>query len=124
MIVFFHTYAVLDKIDLTQMKIDLKDLNITDKWLIKLTDDFIEKATSYMESYNSKDVCTLFESYIDNVSNFYIRINRRRFWKSENTTDKLAAYQTLFYSILNTTKIMAPIIPFFRIYMAKCFKGI
>ncbi len=117
MIVFFNTYAELDRVDLTDYKPDINDLDITDKWLIKITDDLVKNTTDYMNNYNTKDVCALFEKYIDDVSNFYIRTNRRRFWKSEDSVDKKVAYYTLFNAIKKATQIIAPIIPFMSEYI-------
>ena len=70
-----------------------------------------------MENYSSKDVCDNFEKYIDDVSNFYIRVNRRRYWKSEDDIDKKIAYYVLFNSIKTATLVMAPIIPFMTEYI-------
>lgn len=117
MAVFFETYASIDKPDLTGYVPKLEELAISDKWLIKVTDEFIKDATKYMNEYSCKDVCSLFEKYVDDVSNFYIRINRRRFWKSENGIDKKNAYYSLFYAIKSVTQVMAPIIPFITEYV-------
>lgn len=117
MIVFFNTYAEIDKLDLTGYTPNEKDLTWTDKWLICLTDKFVKEAKEAMEEYETKPVVDTFEKYIDEVSNFYIRINRRRFWKSEDDSDKKNAYYVLFESIKKTTKIMAPLIPFMTEYI-------
>ncbi|MGE5456232.1 MAG: isoleucine--tRNA ligase [Ignavibacteriales bacterium] len=117
MIVFFNTYAEIDKVDLTDYNPSSDDFDITDKWLIKITDNFINTSKKHMDNYSTKDVCALFEKYIDDVSNFYIRTNRRRFWKSEDSVDKKIAYYTLFNAIKVTTQIMAPIIPFMSEYI-------
>src|SRR5699024_1791638 len=98
-VIFFNTYASIDKVDLTNFKPNIGDLTTIDKWLIKITDDFIETSTKAMNNYSSKDVCDNFEKYVDDVSNFYIRVNRRRYWKSEDDIDKKIAYYVLFNSI-------------------------
>lgn len=117
MVVFFDTYASLDKIDLTNFKPKSDELLTIDKWLVKITDDFIKSSTEAMEDYSSKDVCDNFEKYVDDVSNFYIRVNRRRFWKSEDDIDKKVAYYVLFNAIKTVTLVMAPIIPFMTEYI-------
>lgn len=117
MAVFFDTYASIDKPDLTNYMPDIRDLNVSDKYLIKITDEFIKNATKNMEEYDCKDVCALFEKYVDDVSNFYIRINRRRFWKSENGIDKKNAFYSLFYALKTVTQVMAPIVPFITEYV-------
>ena len=117
MVIFFNTYASIDKVDLTNLKPNISDLTTIDKWLIKITDDFIESSTAAMNNYSSKDVCDNFEKYVDDVSNFYIRVNRRRYWKSEDDIDKKIAYYVLFNAIKTATLIMAPIIPFMTEYI-------
>ena len=117
MVIFFNTYASIDKVDLTNFKPNIGDLTTIDKWLIKITDDFIETSTKAMNNYSSKDVCDNFEKYVDDVSNFYIRVNRRRYWKSEDDIDKKIAYYALFNSIKTATLVMAPIIPFMTEYI-------
>ena len=117
MSVFFNTYASIDKIDLANYEPNLQDLNITDKWLIKITDNFVNKATLAMEDHDTKLVCDLFDKFNDEVSNFYIRINRRRFWKSEDDFDKKNAYYVLFNAIKKLSQIMAPIVPFITEYI-------
>lgn len=117
MVIFFNTYASIDKIDLTDFTPSLDQLTTIDKWLVKITDDFITSSTKAMENYSSKDVCDNFEKYVDDVSNFYIRVNRRRYWKSEDDIDKKIAYYVLFNSIKTATLLMAPIIPFMTEYI-------
>ena len=112
MAVFFNTYAAIDKIDLKDYNPKLEELSISDKWLIKTTDDFIDKSIHNMDDFNPALVCQDFEKFIDDVSNFYIRINRRRFWKSEDSVDKKVAYYSLFYALKSVIQIMGPMIPF------------
>ena len=117
MVVFFNTYAKIDNLDLSNYVLDEKSLTISDKWLLKTTDDFVKNAKQHMETYNAREVCVAFEKLVDDVSNFYIRINRRRFWKSEETADKMNAYYVLFETIKKITGVMAPIIPFMMEYI-------
>ena len=117
MVVFFNTYASIDKIDLAKYSPDEKNFNVTDKWLIKITDKFITDCTFAMENYDTKPVIDSFVKYVDEVSNFYIRINRRRFWKSEDDSDKMNAYYVLFNAIKTVDKILAPMIPFMTEYI-------
>lgn len=117
MIVFFNTYAEIDKVDLTDYKPTLESLTETDKWLLCLTDRFVKESEEAMENYETKPVVDSFEKYVDEVSNFYIRINRRRFWKSEDDNDKKNAYYVLFDSIKRTTGVLAPMIPFMTEYI-------
>jgi isoleucyl-tRNA synthetase len=117
MIVFFNTYASIDKVDLTGYIPKVDELTETDKWLLCLTDKFVRDAKESMENYETKPVIDSFEKYVDEVSNFYIRINRRRYWKSEDDSDKKNAYYILFDSIKRTTQILAPMTPFITEYI-------
>ena len=117
MIVFFNTYADIDKVDLTSYEPKVEELTWADKWLVCLTDKFVKEAKEAMESYETKPIVDSFEKYVDEVSNFYIRINRRRFWKSEDDSDKKNAYYVLFESIKKTTGVLAPMVPFLTEYV-------
>ena len=117
MVVFFNTYAEIDKPDFAKYKPDENNFTESDKWLIKLTDNFIVNCTEAMNNYETKPVIDSFVKYVDEVSNFYIRINRRRFWKSEDDSDKMNAYYVLFNSIKTVEKILAPMIPFMTEYI-------
>lgn len=110
--VFFNTYAVLDMPKLENYKLDESKLQRTDKWLIARVNSFIEKATTYMENYNTPALIKDFEILVDEISNFYIRVNRRRFWRiGEEDYDRQVFY-ILYKTIKNISQIMAPIIPF------------
>lgn len=109
---FFNTYASIDSPNLTNFKPNANELSSTDKWLIEATNNFVEKSAEYYSKYQSYNVIKDFEVLIDNLTNFYIRANRRRFWKSENDEDKLVAYYVLYNSLKRITKVLAPIIPF------------
>lgn len=110
--VFFLTYAKIDKpvIELTTM--ENCQFDPSDKWLLTILAQMIKEADKYYEEYNTKDVVSLLESTVDDISNFYIRVNRKRFWKEGHTKDKEAAYTALFYSLKLLTQVMAPICPF------------
>ena len=114
---FFGTYANIDNPDLTGYKLDVNSLNVSDKWLIVRTNQFIEACDKAYAETNFGAVTSEFEKFIDEVSNWYIRINRRRFWKGENGTDKLNAYYVLGYAMKNTAICLAPITPFLSEYL-------
>lgn len=113
--VFFNTYACIDNPNLKDYV--PKNLDISDKWLILYTNEFAKKSRENYEKNQYFLVIKDFESYIDDLSNWYIRINRRRFWKSENEYDKMNAYYSLYYAIKTVTQIMAPITPFMCEYI-------
>ena len=114
---FFNTYASIDNPKLDGFEPKPEQLSSTDRWLLQATNNFVEKATEYYSKYQSYNVVKEFEVLIDNLTNFYIRANRRRFWKSENDNDKLVAYYVLYNSLKQITKVMAPIIPFLTEYV-------
>ncbi|MBE5745797.1 MAG: isoleucine--tRNA ligase [Clostridiales bacterium] len=112
--VFFNTYAVIDnpKLDeiiekLENNSLDLTNFTITDKWLLETIVNFTNKANSYYSEDKAYNVVKDFEKLIDDISNFYIRSNRKRFWDSD-----INAYTCLYFAIKNIIKVMAPIIPF------------
>lgn len=109
---FFNTYAQIDKPDFDNYKLDKNALTPTDKWLIIRTNQFIKKATEYMDDFKTYLLIKDFEVFVDDISNWYIRTNRRRFWKTEDENDKMVAYYTLFFALNTCVKVMAPIIPF------------
>lgn len=114
---FYNTYASIDNPNLTNYKLNTSNLNITDKWLIIRTNQFVKVCDKFYDETNFGGVTAEFEKFIDEVSNWYIRINRRRFWKGENGEDKLNAYYSLAYAIKNICIVLAPITPFLSEYL-------
>lgn len=114
---FFDTYAQIDKPVFTDYKPNMADMTATDKWLIVRTNEFIEKAQSYMDDYKVYLLIKDFEVFVDDISNWYIRTNRRRFWKTEDEQDKMVAYWTLFTALKACVQVMAPVIPFMTEYI-------
>ncbi|MBQ1243692.1 MAG: class I tRNA ligase family protein, partial [Clostridia bacterium] len=109
---FFETYARIDKPNFEGYTPDKDAMTITDKWLVIRTNDFIKKATAQMDDYKAYNLIKEFEIFVDDISNWYIRTNRRRFWKTGDEKDKMIAYWTLFNALNTCVKVMAPIIPF------------
>ena len=107
--VFFTTYAEIDN---PQINLKGKPTNITDLWLNSRIAEFVKSAKIAYESYNTPQLIQDFERVIDDVSNWYIRINRRRFWKEGDSADKASAYNTLFAALNILLKIIAPVVPF------------
>jgi isoleucyl-tRNA synthetase len=108
---FFVTYARVDgwKPQNAEPPADGTEL---DRWVISLLNDTIASVNREMEQYNLYRVVPLLIDFIDNLTNWYIRRSRRRFWKSENDRDKDVAYRTLYYVLVEFVKIMAPFLPF------------
>ena len=108
---FFVTYANLDGFD-TSIEIDKSTLTKSDRWIISKTNKFIKTAEKIYSNYQVFHLMAEATIFLDKLSNWYIRRNRRRFWKSENDSDKTAAYSTLYQILINFVKVMAPVVPF------------
>jgi len=106
---FFTTYANLDnwKPDSTQF-----DYSLLDKWLLSKLQLLVQDVTSLLESYDPAGAALRLELFVDQLSRWYLRRSRRRFWKSEADSDKNAAYTTLYTSLVTLTKLLAPFTPF------------
>ena len=110
---FFCNYARLDKFDSRAPQVPVKDRPDIDRWILSDLQLFIQKADKSFKEFNVMAFCLEAESFIDDkLSNWYVRRNRRRFWKSEQGTDKSAAYQTLYTVLMALTKLCAPVVPF------------
>ena len=108
---FFVTYANLDGFD-PSIEIDKSTLTKSDRWIISKTNKFIKTAEKIYSNYQVFHLMSEATIFLDKLSNWYIRRNRRRFWKSENDSDKTAAYSTLYQILINFVKVMAPVVPF------------
>ncbi len=108
---FFVTYANIDGYEpsVTETK-DLR--NPLDKWIISDLEALIEKVTKGFDSYQIQDATQAVVAFIDDLNNWYIRRSRRRFWRSENDSDKKDAYNTLYRVLITFCKVAAPMIPF------------
>lgn len=115
--VFFNTYAIIDNPKIEGFVPDFKDFDITDKWLLQETNKFINLSKECYENHRYFILIKAFEDYVDNLTNWYIRVNRRRFWKSENEGDKLNAYWSLYNAIKSVCRVMSPILPFMTEYI-------
>src|SRR5438552_13619997 len=91
----------------------MRDRSDMDRWILSDLQLLIQEAREAFESFNVMAFCLKVEEFVDDkLSNWYIRRNRRRFWKSDKGSDKLAAYQTLYTVLTTLTKLFAPIMPF------------
>ncbi len=110
--VFFNTYALIDKPKLEGFKVNFESFDTTDKWLWEQCNKFVENSTANYNNNNYFLVVRDFENLIDNLTNWYIRVNRRRFWKSDDEEDKLNAYFSLYNALKTICRVMSPILPF------------
>ncbi len=107
---FFVTYANIDKYKPEYQKLDLT--NTLDQWLVAKFQKLLKDLTQELDNYDLQKACHPVSSFIDDLTNWYIRRSRRRFWKSENDSDKLNAYNTLHYILVELSKVLAPFMPF------------
>jgi isoleucyl-tRNA synthetase len=110
---FFCNYARLDGFDPTAPQVPVKDRPDIDRWILSDLQILIQTARREFERFNVQAFCLKAEEFVDDkLSNWYVRRNRRRFWKSEQGADKQAAYQTLYTVLTTLAKLFAPIMPF------------
>ena len=109
---FFATYAAVDGFDPSKGSIEDADLNIMDHWILSKLHLFIKDSREAMDQFRSDLLMKKFDLFLDELSNWYIRRSRRRFWKSEDDGDKQAAYVVLYEVLTNVIKILAPVLPF------------
>jgi len=108
---FFVTYANIDKFD-PRTAVDPGSRSELDRWILSELNQLIETVTSNLDNYDATGAGRRIEGFVDDLSNWYIRRSRRRFWKSENDADKLSAHATLYECLTTTARLLAPITPF------------
>jgi len=109
---FYVTYADIDAYDPTKNPVPYEKLSDLDRWMLSKVHSFISEAKQDYDSFHAERLMRRFDAVLDNLSNWYVRRSRRRFWKSENDSDKFAAYQTLHESLKYIVLVIAPVIPF------------
>ena len=109
---FFTMYAEVDGFDSDQAMAVSEFINPLDIWLVSRVHQVRNQITEGMEAYNIPAALSSVLEFIDDMSNWFVRRSRRRFWKSEDDQDKLEAYSTLYYVLIYLAKIMAPFTPF------------
>ena len=106
---FFITYARLDRWTPENTRVDF---SVLDRWIISKLHMLVQQVTDSLESFNVPDATARLEKYVDELSKWYVRRSRRRFWKSTKDIDKMAAYTTLYTCLTTLLKLLAPFIPF------------
>ena len=111
---FFVNYARLDGFDPGGAAVEYDSLQDIDKWLLSKLEELKRAANESLSEFNVQSLVQQAEAFIERMSNWYVRRNRRRYWrpKNDSDTDKLAAYQTLYRVLVDLCKIMAPVVPF------------
>ena len=108
---FFVTYANIDQFTPASKDV-LVEPSELDRWIISELNQLIVDVDAGLDGYNPTEAGRKIEGFVDELSNWYVRRSRRRFWKSENDSDKLAAYTTLYQCLITLTKLLAPFTPF------------
>ena len=111
---FFTLYANIDEFNNSEKQIPLKNRPEIDRWIISELNSLIKNVDKYYEDYEPTKAARAISFFTQELlSNWYVRLSRRRFWKGEYETDKISAYQTLFNCLITISKLSAPIAPFF-----------
>ncbi len=111
---FFALYANLDSFDYSDKEIPLSDRTESDRWILSKLNTVIDKVGKAYDDYEPTRAARIIQDFtIDDLSNWYVRLNRKRFWRGEYNGDKKAAYQTLYTCLVNTAKLSSPISPFY-----------
>ena len=111
---FFALYANVDGFDPATPEVPVNECPEIDRWILSLLNTLIKEVTTALDDYEPTRAARAIGDFVgDNLSNWYVRLNRKRFWGGEMTTDKLAAYQTLYTCLKTVALLMAPFAPFY-----------
>ncbi|WP_294345448.1 isoleucine--tRNA ligase [uncultured Sphingobacterium sp.] len=111
---FFALYANIDKFSYSEPDIALEKRPEIDRWIISLLNSLTKEVDEYLADYEPTKAARTIQNFVDeHLSNWYVRLCRRRFWKGDYTEDKISAYQTLYTCLDTIAKLMSPISPFF-----------
>ena len=109
---FFVLYASIDEFDATQYELEYDKLSVMDKWMLSRVNSAVKEIDNNLENYKITETTKVLDKLVDDMSNWYVRISRQRFWTKEMTQDKINAYMTLYTSLVTICKAAAPMIPF------------
>ncbi len=116
---FFALYANVDGFTGDEQQVPVSERPEIDRWMLSLLNTLVKEVTEDLDDYEPTKAARAIEEFVnDNLSNWYVRLNRKRFWAGEMNSDKLTAYQTLHRCLVTVAQLMAPIAPFFadRLY--------
>ena len=119
---FFVTYANVDGFNDAEV-VYPESANVLDKWIVSSMETLINDVTAAMDAYDLQKSVRPFVKFVEDLTNWYIRRSRRRFWKSTNDGDKLSAYRTLRYVLVQLAKVAAPFTPFIAEEIYRNLKG-
>ena len=111
---FFTLYANVDKFTYAEDEIPMENRPEIDRWIISLLNTLVKDVTEYYETYEPTRAGRAISDFVgENLSNWYVRLNRKRYWGGEYDNDKISAYQTLYTCLETVAQLMSPIAPFF-----------
>ncbi|MDE7342497.1 MAG: class I tRNA ligase family protein, partial [Muribaculaceae bacterium] len=111
---FFAQYANLDGFTGGEAQVPVKERPEIDRWVLSLLNTLVKEVQDALDDYEPTRAARAIEEFVtDNLSNWYVRLNRKRFWGGEMDADKMAAYQTLYTCLVTVARLMAPFAPFF-----------
>jgi isoleucyl-tRNA synthetase len=117
---FFALYANVDNFKHLERRISLSKRAELDRWIISLLNTLVKEVNADYADYEPTNAARKIQQFVDeHLSNWYVRLSRRRFWKGEYEHDKIAAYQTLYECLVTVTRLSAPIAPFFSDWLFK-----
>ncbi|NLZ82900.1 MAG: isoleucine--tRNA ligase, partial [Clostridiales bacterium] len=109
---FFVLYANIDEFDATKYSLEYDKLSVMDKWLLSKLNTLIKTVDNHLDNYRITEGAKEISSFVDDLSNWYVRRSRERFWAKDMPQDKINAYMTLYTALVNVVKAAAPFIPF------------
>ena len=109
---FFVLYANIDEFDATKYTLDYDKLSVMDKWLLSKMNTMIQTVDDNLANYRIPETARALQEFVDDMSNWYVRRSRERFWAKGMEQDKINAYMTLYTALVNVSKAAAPMIPF------------
>ncbi len=109
---FFVLYANIDEFDPTKYTLDYEKLPVMDKWLLSKLNTLTKTVDTFLGNYQIPEAGRALQSFVDDMSNWYVRRSRERFWAKGMEQDKINAYMTLYTALVTVSKVAAPMIPF------------
>ena len=109
---FFVLYANIDDFDATKYALEYDKLSVMDKWLLSKLNTLIKTVDNHLANYQIPEAARALQDFVDDMSNWYVRRSRERFWAKGMEQDKINAYMTLYTALVTVSKVAAPMIPF------------
>ncbi len=117
---FFVLYANIDQFDATKYKLEYDKLSVMDKWLLSKLNSAVAGVDESLSNYKIPEAAKYLQEFVDDMSNWYVRRSRERFWAKGMEQDKINAYMTLYTALVTISKAAAPMIPFYdRRYLSQ-----